>query len=118
MTSAVNESAILHLTLKQQWFEQIASGQKREEYREIKPYWSVRLLQKKFDVVQFRNGYRKNAPTIRVELKEIISGLGVLEWGAPLSEQVYILRLGKIVSCNKSALYAGANYAFPFCNKG
>lgn len=33
----------LHLTLKKKWFDMIASGEKKEEYREIKPYWVNRL---------------------------------------------------------------------------
>ena len=33
----------IHLTLKKKWFDMIASGEKPEEYREIKPYWIVRL---------------------------------------------------------------------------
>lgn len=34
----------LHLTLKKKWFDMIASGNKIEEYREIKPYWVSRLV--------------------------------------------------------------------------
>lgn len=34
----------LHLTLKKKWFDMIASGEKKEEYREIKPYWLKRLM--------------------------------------------------------------------------
>lgn len=34
----------MHLTLKKKWFDMIASGEKKEEYREIKPYWVKRLL--------------------------------------------------------------------------
>jgi hypothetical protein len=37
---------VLHLTLKKRWFDMIASGEKTEEYREIKPYWAARLLYK------------------------------------------------------------------------
>lgn len=33
----------LDLVLKRKWFEMIASGEKTEEYREIKPYWESRL---------------------------------------------------------------------------
>ena len=33
----------LHLTLKKKWFDMIASGEKKEEYREIKPYWEKRF---------------------------------------------------------------------------
>lgn len=35
---------ILNLTLKRQWFDMILSGEKKEEYREIKDYWARRLL--------------------------------------------------------------------------
>lgn len=35
---------ILHLTLKKKWFDMILSGEKKEEYREIKPYWFGRLV--------------------------------------------------------------------------
>lgn len=34
----------LHLTLKKEWFNMILSGEKKEEYREIKPYWIRRLM--------------------------------------------------------------------------
>lgn len=36
-------SRVLHLTLKKKWFDMIASGEKTEEYREIKPYWAARF---------------------------------------------------------------------------
>ena len=34
---------VLHLTLKKKWFDLIASGEKKEEYREIKDFWIKRL---------------------------------------------------------------------------
>lgn len=37
-------SKVLHLTLKKKWFDMIASGQKKEEYREIKQHWASRLI--------------------------------------------------------------------------
>ena len=91
---------ILHLTLKKQWFDMIASGEKREEYREMKPYWHKRLLNKKYDAISFRNGYRKNAPIMLIELKMLLSGLGIIEWGAPAAQEVYILKLGAILTHN------------------
>lgn len=36
----------LQLTLKKKWYDMILSGEKKEEYREIKPYWGTRLLYK------------------------------------------------------------------------
>ena len=37
------DAKILHLILKKQWFDAVCKD-KREEYREIKPYWFVRLV--------------------------------------------------------------------------
>lgn len=34
----------LHLTLKSRWFDMEASGIKKQEYREIKPFWCCQLL--------------------------------------------------------------------------
>lgn len=90
---------ILHLTLKKQWFDMIASGEKREEYREVKPYWRNRLFGKKFDAIHFRNGYSKGSPTMLVELRSVMTGLGRTDWGAPYHD-VYILRLGSIIETN------------------
>ena len=35
---------ILELSLKKEWYDMIECGEKREEYREVKPYWVKRLL--------------------------------------------------------------------------
>jgi len=94
-----NVMRVLHLTLKRQWFDMIASGQKREEYREMKPYWNKRLMcaKGKFDAIHFRNGYSRDARAMTVELLELRSGLGIVEWGAPEGQEVYILCLGEIL---------------------
>lgn len=39
----MSQQTTLNLTLKKKWFDMIASGEKKEEYREIKPYWMNRL---------------------------------------------------------------------------
>lgn len=44
MTQNELQAATLHLVLKSYWYDLIASGEKTEEYREIKPYWEKRLL--------------------------------------------------------------------------
>lgn len=113
------DNKILHLTLRRKWYDMILSGVKKEEYREIKPYWCKRLIYdnmwqtiegnpviyksallhtfKHFDIIRFTNGYSKNAPTFDIECKGISIGVGNPEWGAP-TEQVFILSLGKIIS--------------------
>lgn len=35
---------ILHKTIKKQWFDMIASGVKKHEYLDIKPYWVSRFI--------------------------------------------------------------------------
>lgn len=76
---------MLILPIKRKWFDMILSGEKKEEYRDIKPYYDTRLmdafgmiwvgdelirapmpeLQKnRVQLVAFRNGYGKDVPTI------------------------------------------------------
>ncbi len=101
---------ILHLTLKKKWFDMIASGEKPEEYREIKLYWNIRLLEnfygimpanpefQMFDAVHFKNGYSKQAPEMAFEFLGITIGEGKPEWGAKAGEQYYIIQLGEKIT--------------------
>ena len=41
------EKKVLPLVLEKKWFKKIVSGEKTEEYREIKPYWASRLVNQK-----------------------------------------------------------------------
>jgi hypothetical protein len=102
---------ILHLTLKKKWFDLILSGEKKEEYREIKRYWIHRLCDeveyetgitwegvfKKFDNIEFINGYGKNAPKMIVECKGINIGQAKPEWSDNWKGDVFIIKLGKII---------------------
>jgi hypothetical protein len=36
--------SVLHLNLKRKWFDMIRSGEKLQEYRDIKGYWAKRLI--------------------------------------------------------------------------
>ena len=38
------EKKVQTLSVKKEWFDKIVSGEKKEEYREIKPYWVARLF--------------------------------------------------------------------------
>lgn len=112
---------VLKLTLKKKWFDLIKSGEKTEEYREIKPYWANRLTNfdwkdaftqkyvclsdlkdcssdifNQFDAIQFTNGYATNSPRFTIECLGICIGVGNPEWGAP-PEHVFIIKLGKII---------------------
>lgn len=91
------ENKILYFTLKKQWFELISSGAKREEYREIKPYWIKRLIGSDnefipFTHVHFRLGYHKNAPEMMFKIISINRGRGLVEFGAPENRDVFIIR--------------------------
>ena len=90
---------ILHLTLKKEWFNKIASGEKKEEYREVKSYWVKRLfhwcpthhnVEKQFDEIHFRNGYNRNSPFMRVKWKGI-------EPKIILGKKYFAIQLGKIL---------------------
>ena len=100
---------ILHLTLKKKWFDMILSGEKTEEYREMKAYWYRRLVYyseppmyifNDFVMVCFTNGYAKDAPTMTVECLGIEVNSGKTEWGANYSQHYYVIKLGKIISTN------------------
>ena len=109
---------VLSLTLKKKWFDMIASGEKKEEYREIKDHWTSRLLHFKFDgtpyvyphmikwydEVEFINGYKPNAPRIRVEFKGVKIGKAVPEWSDNWQGDVFVIKLGEILSVNNSPL--------------
>lgn len=60
---------MLILPLKKEWYEKIKSGEKTIEYREVKPYWTVRIGNSMHELATF-NFYE---PT---ELYEKISALG------------------------------------------
>lgn len=81
-----NNPRVLHLTIKKKWFDDILSGSKKLEFRQNKPYWNRRLDGKHFDEVLFRNGYRKDSPTMRVEI------LSINRW-----VYVYAIELGKVL---------------------
>lgn len=94
----MSEQRILHMTLKKQWFDMILSGKKKEEYRELKPYWTTRLVGKKFDIVRFKNGYSKDSPVMDVELLNKRVGFGNKKWGAESGKKYYVLMLGKVLT--------------------
>lgn len=96
----------LHLNLKKKWFDMILSGEKTEEYREIKPYWEKRLFHKlypkimqfrDYDYVVFSNGYSKTARKMKFKVSEITAGFGKEEWGAEPEKSYFIIKLGECV---------------------
>lgn len=100
---------LLDLVLKGKWYDMIAHGNKRQEYREIKPYWTKRLTVenttdkdgfigndfdfKDYTHVRFRRGYTKQS--IVFKITDISVGRGNPDWGAPLDKDVYIISLAE-----------------------
>jgi hypothetical protein len=105
---------ILYLTLKKKWFDLIKSGEKKIEYREIKPYWTKRLCEnglkredrhfgwgftingkdyhpKIFDYIIFKNGYLKSSPKLIVKF----NGLELDDFEG---KKCYAIQLGNILN--------------------
>lgn len=94
---------MLVLPIKKKWFDMILSGKKKEEYREIKPYYESRFFndypdkngeytfQRNMNVI-FRDGYRKDSPSIKCYV-EIKKGYGKPEWGAEPGKLYYVLKI-------------------------
>ena len=110
---------MLTLPIKKKWFDMILNGTKKEEYREIKPYYDSRLLtlfgaiivdgkllqgkavpeeirRAEVQPVIFRNGYGRNCPEFlancTLEIKE-----GRQEWGAEPGVKYYTLQIQEII---------------------
>ena len=92
---------MLTLPIKRKWFNLILSGEKKEEYRDLTPYYQKRfqtigLLDEKgrstfrlADVV-FRNGYAKESPEFMARVTLRKKG-GRCEWGAIHGQKYYVL---------------------------
>lgn len=50
-------TATLHLPLKGEYFDQIAAGEKTEEYRRATAYWRTRLENRSYDQIVLTRGY-------------------------------------------------------------
>lgn len=113
----------LTLSLKKKWFDMIASGEKKEEYREIRPYWIKRLLRcgflcngncvftgeivcpacrhlayANYDAVTFTLGYPRADDTSRrmtFAVEDICFGGGKTEWGAENGKTYFVIKLGR-----------------------
>lgn len=94
---------MLILPIKKKWFDMILSGEKREEYRELKPYYRSRLRNDGFldqyglptlkqGKIVFRNGYAKKSPSFEA-LCSIDIKTGRLEWGAESEREYYVLKI-------------------------
>ena len=95
---------MLTLPIKKKWFDMIISGEKKEEYRDITPYYETRfknlwrgsliggLAERE---IMFRNGYSKNSPTFIAKCTAKI-GTRNPKWGAEKGKPYYILEIREI----------------------
>lgn len=90
---------MLVLPIKKQWFDMIVSGEKKEEYREIKPYYDKRLgylTEGTVTTIILRNGYSHNSPSVKCKCTVEI-GEGKVDWGAEPDINYYVLKIVKIL---------------------
>lgn len=110
---------MLILPIERKWLNMILSREKKDEYREIKPYWTVRIIHwlgfpgndekvtksvlellrtqgtiKALPVI-LQNGYGRNSPEVEVMCKLSI-GHGKEEWGAASGKEYYRFHIEKI----------------------
>ncbi len=109
---------MLTLPIKKKWFDMELSGEKPEEYREIKQYYISRFRKilgvpeivsdeafierikshpdtRKFKYM-FRNGYSKISPSFIAKCSLSI-GTGKEEWGAEKDKQYFALTIHEIM---------------------
>lgn len=95
---------MLTLTIKKKWFDMICSGEKKEEYRDIKQYYFRRFVKylgwqtvngqktKEEFLVRLRNGYDERSPSV-VARCTVGVGTGKPEWGAEPGKEYYVLKI-------------------------
>lgn len=100
---------MLTLPIKQEWFDMICRGEKREEYREATEYYQTRINSAivadpnckgqayKIFPVKIRAGYNSKSPTATLRV-HLTLGKGVQEWGAEPYKDYYILQILRIES--------------------
>lgn len=107
---------MLILPIKRKWLSMILSGEKGDEYRDIKPYWTVRIrhwlgFSQNEESVMFellrstgildakpvilQNGYGKGAVKVKV-LCTLSIGTGKAEWGAQPGTEYYRFKVEEI----------------------
>jgi len=99
---------MLQLVLKKKWFDMIDSGEKLEEYRELKRYWWKRIMEMpyadqdlnilpeggyafKHKLVRFKCGYQKHAPEMVFKLGHVRIGRAKPEWAEGSMDKVIVL---------------------------
>lgn len=117
------ELKVLNLIIKQKYLDEIISGKKTEEYREVKPTTIKKLLQLDedgyeiedengnsvpiiYDAIRFFAGYSKDRDSALVEVKDIRTEIFVDGDGNPIEFEIddelwvaqqVVFELGKVI---------------------
>ena len=88
------------LPIKKKWFDMICCGEKTEEYREIKPYYTSRfngfIGTDRQILIRLKNGYGKDSPYVDV-LCRIYIDCGREKWGAEKDRCYYVLKIDGVI---------------------
>lgn len=103
---------LLHLPLKREWYDMIASGEKREEYRDYKLYWVVRIrnaIEKSRPIVAaFSLGRHRATMFFKVSAIKAVCGSNHPEWGEPKYIH-YVIALGERITKNDGETGGGSH---------
>lgn len=96
---------MLTLPIKKKWFDMIISGKKKEEYRELSPYYKARfktlfaMYPYSFipygtdeQRIKLRNGYSSKSPSCIITATLAVKP-GKPEWGAEKDKDYYVLKI-------------------------
>ena len=118
------DNKTLHLVLKRKWWDMIASGEKKEEYRDANHYWAIRLLERQnrwysqnidypndfIDWLSFRLAHNDIAfrsyenvcfhlgytnTTMTFLIAYFALSMGKEEWGAEPNKYYFVIKLGE-----------------------
>ena len=97
-------SKTLKLVLERKWWDMIASGEKKEEYRNLTAFYRRRLETgwdkpylrwRKYDIVTFYHGYAPDRPSMSFKFGGVKVGPGKEAWGAIPGKEYYVIKLGE-----------------------
>jgi hypothetical protein len=92
----------IKLSLRKEAFQQVLSGKKKYEYRDVSEWIESRLLKdntwRKYEFIEFTNGYGYHKPWLKCRFK----GVSVMKRGETLggfkcAAKTYAIRLGEII---------------------
>lgn len=95
---------MLTLPIKKEWFDLVVQGKKKQEYRDITPYWRTRFENvfgrglengDKPQSIRIKNGYAADAPSAIITATIDVS-TGQPKWGAEPGQLYYVLTIHKV----------------------